>query len=75
MCGNVRLYKNRRDFRVNACRNIHGGAFAGFLPQLDGILRNGDGVKIDHAVKAVIVPLDFDPLLQGAKVITDCQVA
>ena len=40
-----------------------------------GVLRDGHGVQIDHAVKTVIVPLYFDPLLQSAEVVADGQVA
>ena len=71
----MRLHEDGGNVRINASRDIHGGAFARLLPQLGRILGDGDGVQIDDAIEAVVVMLHFDPLLQRAEVVADGEVA
>ena len=59
----MRLYKYRRDFRVNAGRDVNGGAFTSHAAKFLRVLLGSYSVQIHHAVEAIVVILYFQPIV------------
>ena len=53
MLVHVRLDEQRRSLGVDADRDQDGGEIEGGGPKRRGVLRNGDRVQVDDAVKAI----------------------
>ena len=53
-------------FRVDPASQKERRGFPDFLLQLRWILVNGDGMQVDNAENAFVIPLNGDPILEGA---------
>ena len=62
-------------FRIDAHRQEQRRGFQDLRSQLGRILIHSDRVQIDDAADALVVALDFDPVLQGSQIVADVQIA
>lgn len=60
---------------IDADRQQHSGKFFNLVSQLLRILVDRDGVKVDNAVDAIVVVLDFGPVFQRPQIISDVRAA
>ena len=69
MCGHMALYEYRTLFRVYAGGKIDRKRFIGMTAQIGRDLTDGDSMHIDHAVDALVVLLQADPVLQRSEIV------
>ena len=60
---------------INAGSEKSGGHLARVAGQLMRLLPNGDGMKIDHAIKAVVACLHLDESLYGSEIVAQVEIA
>ncbi len=60
-------------FRIDAACHVNRQSFQSAFSQMRRGLANGDGMKIHHAVKAIVCVLEGDPIFQCAQIVSDCQ--
>ena len=60
---------------IDADGQQHPGEFLDFLTELGRILIDGDGMQVDDAIDAIVVVLDFRPILEGSEVVSDVRAA
>ena len=72
-----RLYEHDGLLGVDAHRHVKGGHVQDVLPQLLGVLGDGDGVLIDYAVQAfaVLFVLKLHELYESAEIIANVDVS
>jgi hypothetical protein len=63
------LHDDRRFFRVDSRRNKQRRGFADFFRKLFRILVHRDCVQIDDAEDALVIALDFRPVLQSPEIV------
>ena len=70
MCRDRRLVEQDAALGVDAAGQQQGRHLARLLAQGGGFLKGGDGVQIDEAIDALIIPfLQRHPVAQRAKII------
>ena len=62
-------------FRIDAHGHEQRRGFQDLRSQLGRILIHRDGVQIDDAPDALVVALNFHPVLQGSQIVADVQIA
>src|SRR5215510_643824 len=75
MGGYHALIEYRAALGVDAGGDIGGRYFPRRGAQLGGILRLGQGVQIDNAENALIIPLQHDPITYRPQVISEVKIA
>ena len=70
----VRLDENGRRIGVNTGSEINSGEIKRLLPETVRILGQRDRVKVDDAVKRLIIVLQRDPILECAEIVADMKV-
>src|SRR5271169_4231315 len=61
--------------RVDTHREKHPGKLQDFGAQLGRFLINRDRVQVDNAVDAIVVVLDFDPVLQRTQIVSNVRTS
>ena len=69
MLGNMALYENGGNFRVEANSKKGGSQLEGARAQDAWAIGHGQRVQVDNAVEGVAFMLANDPIAQGAKII------
>ncbi len=72
---NRRLHHQRRMLRIDADREQHARQLLDLRPQLTGLLVKRDRVQVYDAIDAIVVVLDFGPVLQRPEIIADVRAA
>ena len=62
-------------FRIDADRQEHSGKLQRLRAELLGLLVNRDRVQVDDAVNALVVVLNFGPILQRTQIVADMRTA
>ena len=73
--GDVGLDEQGVLLRVQAAGDVLGQLLQGAAAQVGGILPDGDGVHVRHEVVAVKLVRPLDPVLDGAQIVAQVQVA
>src|SRR6185437_1082739 len=60
---------------IDSRRDVDGRDLFNLGPQNGGLLKNGDGVQVDDAEDALVIVLNPDPILEGAQLVADVQIA
>ena len=75
MAGDLALVEDDVLLRVDAGGDEGGRHLARVLGQLGRVLEHGDGVQIDHAIKALVLGLERHEFGDGAEIIAEMEVA
>ena len=75
MLRHIGLDKNSRFLGIDSRGKIDAGKIKRLLPQNLRILWQRDGVEIYYAVKALVLVLQGDPILEGAEIIADMKLS
>ncbi len=75
VAGDLALIEDDMALGVDARGDEGRRHLAGVLGKLVGVLEHGDGVEVDHAIKAVMLGLERHELGDGAEIIAEMQIA
>ena len=74
MLGNLALIENDVLFRIDAAGDEGRGHLTRIARQFRGILPHRNGMQIDHAIYAVVTPLQIDEFDDRAEIIAEMQI-
>ena len=74
MFGHLRLIENNMLARVDAGGNKRGGNFARIVAQFGWVLKHGDGMQVDHAIKTWMLILQGHEIFDRTQIIAQVQV-
>ncbi len=75
MAGDLALIEDDLAGRIDAGGNERRRHLAGVVGELVRVLEHGDGVEIDHAIKALVLGLERHEAGDGAEIIAEMQIA
>ncbi len=75
MAGHLALVEHDVLLRIDARGDEGRRNLAGVPGKLVGVLEHGDGVQVDHAIKAVMLGLERHEFGDGAEIIAEMEIA